>query len=151
MGIWWHSWSFWKALGELDLIEFISQSWELSCGRYWFLSGFCCWKFKQIAKIGFTLTPTAHTTLVFVEVWRCTNYANGSHTDFQTGKKSGVGFNHVSPASCQWVSLKTKKKNKKRKQTKEKNRTITTHRTFWTEQDDLFEAKLGFERFHTWD
>jgi hypothetical protein len=45
-------------------------------------------------------------------------------------KKSGVGFNHVSPASCQWVSLKTKKKNKKRKQTKEKNRTITTHRTF---------------------
>jgi hypothetical protein len=29
---------------------FISQFPELRCGRYWFLSGFCWWKFKQIAK-----------------------------------------------------------------------------------------------------
>jgi len=29
---------------------YISQFSELRCGRYWFLSGFCCWKFKQIAK-----------------------------------------------------------------------------------------------------
>jgi hypothetical protein len=41
----------WKALGESNLIEFISQFSELRCGRCWFLSGFCCWKFKQIAKI----------------------------------------------------------------------------------------------------
>jgi hypothetical protein len=40
-------------LGESDLIEFISQFSELRCARYWFLSGFCCWKFKQIANIGF--------------------------------------------------------------------------------------------------
>jgi len=31
-------------------IEFISQCSELRCGRDWFLSGFCCWKFKQIAE-----------------------------------------------------------------------------------------------------
>jgi hypothetical protein len=30
----------------LDLIEFISQSCELRCKRYWFLSDSCCWKFK---------------------------------------------------------------------------------------------------------
>ncbi len=35
---------------KLDLIEFISQSSELRCGRYWFLSGFCCWKFKNNCK-----------------------------------------------------------------------------------------------------
>jgi hypothetical protein len=38
-------------LGESDLMEFISQCSELRCERYWLLSGFCCWKFKQIAKI----------------------------------------------------------------------------------------------------
>jgi hypothetical protein len=51
--IWGHSWWCWKALDESDLIEFISQFSELRCGGYWFLSEFCCWKFKQIAKIGF--------------------------------------------------------------------------------------------------
>jgi hypothetical protein len=30
---------------------------ELLCGGYWFLSGFCWSKFKQIAKIGFKLGP----------------------------------------------------------------------------------------------
>jgi hypothetical protein len=34
IGIWGHSWCCWKALGESDLIEFISQFAELSCGRY---------------------------------------------------------------------------------------------------------------------
>jgi hypothetical protein len=33
IGIWVHSWCFWKALGELDLIEFISQFSEIRCGR----------------------------------------------------------------------------------------------------------------------
>ncbi len=49
IGIWGHSWSwkgFRKALNGLDLIEFISQSCELRCKRYWFLSDSCCWKFK---------------------------------------------------------------------------------------------------------
>ncbi len=41
-----------KSLSESDLMEFISQFSKLMCGRYWFLSEFCCWKFKQIAKIG---------------------------------------------------------------------------------------------------
>jgi hypothetical protein len=31
---------------------FISQFSELRCERYWFLSEFCCWKLKGIAKIG---------------------------------------------------------------------------------------------------
>jgi hypothetical protein len=35
------------------LIEFVSQFSELRCGRNWFLSGFCYWKFKQIANLGF--------------------------------------------------------------------------------------------------
>ncbi len=35
------------------LLEFISHFSKLKCIRYWFLNGFCCWKFKQIAKIGF--------------------------------------------------------------------------------------------------
>jgi len=26
---------------------------KLRCGRYWFLNEFCCWKLKQIAKLGF--------------------------------------------------------------------------------------------------
>ncbi len=26
---------------------------KLRCGRYWFLNEFCCWKLKQIAKVGF--------------------------------------------------------------------------------------------------
>jgi hypothetical protein len=38
---------------ESDLLKFISQFLEPRCERYWFLSGFCCWKFKQITKIGF--------------------------------------------------------------------------------------------------
>jgi len=43
---------------------------------------------------------------------------NGSHTDFKTGKKSGVGFNHVSPASCQWVSFKNQEEKQKEKANK---------------------------------
>ncbi len=46
IGIWKLSWCCWKALGETDLIEFISQFIYSSCARYWFLSGFCCLKFK---------------------------------------------------------------------------------------------------------
>jgi len=53
IGIWKHSRCCWKSLSESELIEFVSQFSELRCGRYWFWSGFCCWKFKQIAKIGF--------------------------------------------------------------------------------------------------
>jgi len=49
IGIWGCSSCYWKALGESDLIKFISQFSE----RYWFLSTLCCWKFKQMAKIGF--------------------------------------------------------------------------------------------------
>ncbi len=52
-GIWGRSWCSWKALGDSHLIEFISHFAELRCARYWFLSGFCCWKFKQIAKFEF--------------------------------------------------------------------------------------------------
>jgi len=53
IGIWKLSSCCWRALGESDLIEFISKVSELKCEKYCFLSGFCCWKFKQIAKIGF--------------------------------------------------------------------------------------------------
>jgi len=77
IGIWGCFWCCWKAFSEPHLIEFISQFPELRCGRYWFLNGFCCWKFKQIAKIEvgrkifepsmcFTLGPTAQATL---SVW----------------------------------------------------------------------------------
>jgi hypothetical protein len=55
IGIWGCSWCWQKPLSKSDLTEFISQFSELSCERYWFLSGFCCWKFKQIAKISFEL------------------------------------------------------------------------------------------------
>ncbi len=41
-----------ETLNESNLIKFISQFSKLRGGR-WFFSGFCCWKFKQIAKIGF--------------------------------------------------------------------------------------------------
>jgi hypothetical protein len=62
------SWWFWKALGESDLIEFISQFSELMCGRYWFFSGFCCWKFKKIYKNWVwkekSVEPTEWATLV---------------------------------------------------------------------------------------
>ncbi len=40
-GVYCCSWFCWKALGEWDLMEFISQFSELRCERYWFLSGFC--------------------------------------------------------------------------------------------------------------
>jgi len=52
IGIWGCSWCQ-KAFNELDVIKFISQFLDIRCGRYWFLSEFCCWKFKKIAKIGF--------------------------------------------------------------------------------------------------
>jgi hypothetical protein len=90
IGIWRCSWCCWKAFGESDLIEFVSQFLELICGRYWFLSEFCCWKFQQIAKkLGlegkiswalnvfyifflienvFTLGPMAQATLVFMNI-----------------------------------------------------------------------------------
>jgi len=48
--IWGCSWCCWKALSKSDIKEFISQFWELICGRYWFWSGFCCYKSKQFAK-----------------------------------------------------------------------------------------------------
>ncbi len=48
--IWGHLWCCWKTLGEIDLITCISQFLELRCERHWFLSGFCCWKFKQLQK-----------------------------------------------------------------------------------------------------
>ncbi len=41
IGIWECSWYCWKALGESDLIKFISQFSELRCRRYWFWGGFC--------------------------------------------------------------------------------------------------------------
>ncbi len=50
VGIWGHPRCRWKALSESDLIDFISQFSELTNGRYWFFSGFYCWKFKQITK-----------------------------------------------------------------------------------------------------
>ncbi len=57
------SWYCWQALRES--IEVISQLSELKCERYWFLSGFCSWKFKQITKIGFArknqLSQCVHT------------------------------------------------------------------------------------------
>jgi hypothetical protein len=53
IGIWKCYWCFWKAHNKSDLIKFISQFSKLRCGKYWFLNGFCCWKFKQIAKIEF--------------------------------------------------------------------------------------------------
>ncbi len=51
--IWGHSWCWWKDLGNSDLVELISLFSELRCGRYLFLSGFYCWKFKEITKIEF--------------------------------------------------------------------------------------------------
>jgi hypothetical protein len=61
IGIWGCYWHCWKALSramrsfkpQSDLIKVISQFSKLRCGRCWFFSGFCCWKFKQIAKIVF--------------------------------------------------------------------------------------------------
>jgi len=79
IGIWRSSWCCWKALDESDLIEFISQFSELRCKRYWFSNKFCCWKLKQITKIGFRwknhLSPQCvhigtmtHATLVFIQI-----------------------------------------------------------------------------------
>jgi len=53
IGIWECSWCCWKALSESDLIELISQFSEPRSGRYWFLSGFCFWKFE---KVGFGIS-----------------------------------------------------------------------------------------------
>jgi hypothetical protein len=69
IGIWKDSWCSWKALKKSGLIEFISQFSELSVEDIIF-SEFCCWEFKQIAKIGFgrknQLTPQCvHTAIAF--------------------------------------------------------------------------------------
>jgi hypothetical protein len=54
IGIWGHSWYSWKTLGESNLIDFLLQFSKLKSGKYWFLNGFPCMKFKQlIVKIGF--------------------------------------------------------------------------------------------------
>jgi hypothetical protein len=41
--------------GVLDVVKALceSQVSELRCGGYLFLREFCCWEFKQIAKLGF--------------------------------------------------------------------------------------------------
>jgi len=53
-GIWGHSWCCWKALGEPDLIEFISQFSELRCERLLIFEWILLLKIqKKIAKIGF--------------------------------------------------------------------------------------------------
>jgi len=44
------SWCFWKAFDKLDLVEFILRFSDRRCERYWFLSRFCWWKFKQFEK-----------------------------------------------------------------------------------------------------
>jgi hypothetical protein len=71
IGIWGRSWCCWKALGESNLIEFISQFLKLMCERYWFL--------QKLQKLGlegkiswalnvFTLWPTAQARLVMDEM-----------------------------------------------------------------------------------
>jgi len=53
IGILGHSWCCWKALGESDLIGFISQFSELSCGKTLFLSGFLLLDIqKKLQKLG---------------------------------------------------------------------------------------------------
>jgi hypothetical protein len=77
IGIWGCSWCCWKALDESNLIELISQFSWLRCGRHWFWSGFRCWKFKQIAKIGFgrknQLSPQCVHIVKFlkIQLWKC--------------------------------------------------------------------------------
>jgi hypothetical protein len=77
--IWGCSSCCWKVFNKSYLINFISRFLELRCGRYWFMNGFCCWKFKQIVKIGFelkiswvlnvfTLESMAQTTLLMFKV-----------------------------------------------------------------------------------
>ncbi len=90
----------WKAFSELD--EFILHSSQLRCGRYGFFNGFCCWKFKQIAKLKFgkknQLSPqcvhtwanstsytSSHKKRV-VYVWRC-SYTRG----FSWGSRTPSG------------------------------------------------------------
>jgi len=75
IGIWKHSWCCWKALGELDLMNFISQFSEERCGRYCFLSEFLNEKFKQISKIGFGRKN--QLSLQCVHTWgNATSYTN---------------------------------------------------------------------------
>jgi hypothetical protein len=49
MGIWAHSWYYWKALDEYDLMKVISKYKNLKC---WILSIFCHRKFNLIIKDG---------------------------------------------------------------------------------------------------
>jgi hypothetical protein len=67
IGIWECSWCCWKALSKSDLIELISQFSELRCGRYWFLSGFCFWKFK---KIGFRRKNQSSPQFIHIDEFR---------------------------------------------------------------------------------
>jgi hypothetical protein len=54
LGIWGCSWCCWKALGDSDLIKFISQFSELKCGRYLFFEWILLLKIQtNCKKIGF--------------------------------------------------------------------------------------------------
>jgi hypothetical protein len=50
IGILGRSWCYWKAISNSDLRKFIFQISKLRCGRYWFLNGFFCCKFKKLQK-----------------------------------------------------------------------------------------------------
>jgi hypothetical protein len=44
--------SFWWVKFRVRFNRVYLRIFRTKCGRYWFLSGFCCWKFIQIVKIG---------------------------------------------------------------------------------------------------
>ncbi len=73
---------------------------------------------KQIAKIGFTLTPTAHTTLVFIEVWRCTNYAKWKPHWFQNWKKIWCRIQSCVPCLMSMGVLENQEEKQKEKANK---------------------------------
>jgi hypothetical protein len=99
IGIWSCSWCCWKAFSESDLIEFISQFSELRCERYWIVSGFCCWKFKQSSEIGLgrknQLSPQCfeiHKFLI-LKMWKIKNvFTRGSMYMKRWLKAMGLTF-----------------------------------------------------------
>ncbi len=111
--IWGHSCCCWKDLEKSEWIDSISQFSELRCWRYYFWSGFCCWKFKHIVKIGFDRKSQLSTQ--FVHTWATsTCYGTIGERITTVAKAYGIKVKWVIIGNSMLWSLEKEKRRKKK-------------------------------------
>jgi hypothetical protein len=133
--IWGHSCCCWKALDKSDWMESNSQFSELRCGRYYCRSGFCCWKFKHIAKIGFERKSQLSTQ--FVHTWVIgTCYTSIAERRTTVAKAYGIKVKWVSIGNS--ICFDPWKKKREGKKSLQENSTVHYPSGKWTRDSPPF-------------